>query len=128
MPIHQTKLIIANPHATGMSIPQIPTPRRISHTIAPVSIITSENVMKNPSSQPAVTGHVRTMSPMWSDTDAYVWPAARMTGRLEAGAVTDVGAAGLTCHPRPPQARDWVGGRQTTTSSPAATAIWPLGL
>ena len=26
IPIHQTKLTIANPHATGMSMPQIPTP------------------------------------------------------------------------------------------------------
>ena len=26
IPIHQTKLTIANPHPTGMLIPQIPTP------------------------------------------------------------------------------------------------------
>ena len=26
MPIHHTKLVIANPQATGMSMPQIPTP------------------------------------------------------------------------------------------------------
>ena len=34
MPIHQTKFVIAKPHATGMLIPQMPTPFKSSHAIA----------------------------------------------------------------------------------------------
>jgi hypothetical protein len=34
MPTHQTKLVIANAHATGMSTPQMPTPVTNRYTIA----------------------------------------------------------------------------------------------
>jgi hypothetical protein len=35
MPIHQTKLAIAKPQATGMSMPQMPTPLTSSQLTAP---------------------------------------------------------------------------------------------
>ena len=48
MPIHQTKLTIANPHTTGMSIPQMPTPRSKST----VSDVNNTSVRKNPIPMP----------------------------------------------------------------------------
>ena len=52
MPIHQTKFTIAKPHATGMLIPQMPTPFRKRHVIAKNNIITSTNANAKPSSHP----------------------------------------------------------------------------
>ncbi len=37
IPIHQTKLTMAKPHATGISTPQMPMPRRKSHATATIS-------------------------------------------------------------------------------------------
>ena len=48
MPIHQTKLTIANPHITGTSIPQIPTPRKSST----VSDVNNTVVRKKPIAMP----------------------------------------------------------------------------
>ena len=48
IPIHQTKLTIANPHITGTSIPQIPTPRKKSQVIASNKSIVSANPMPKP--------------------------------------------------------------------------------
>jgi hypothetical protein len=43
MPIHQTKLMIAKPQATGMLMPQMPTPRANSQTSDSSSTMTIEN-------------------------------------------------------------------------------------
>ena len=39
IPIHQTKLTMAKPHAMGMPMPQMPTPRMNSHVTATSSTI-----------------------------------------------------------------------------------------
>src|SRR5665213_1401798 len=48
MPIHHTKLTMANPHATGMSIPHTPTPRTNSHVTAIMRRFTSRKANANP--------------------------------------------------------------------------------
>ncbi len=48
IPIHQTKFTIANPQATGIMIPQIPTPRRNSQVTATISRLTSRNASPKP--------------------------------------------------------------------------------
>ena len=51
MPIHQTKLTIAKPQATGMLTPQIPTPRIKSQAIARCRTPTNENASNRPTHQ-----------------------------------------------------------------------------
>ena len=48
MPIHHTKLTIANPQATGIMMPQIPTPRTNSHVTATISKFTNRNAHAKP--------------------------------------------------------------------------------
>ena len=70
MPIHHTKFTIANPHATGMSTPQIPTPTAKSHAMQPRR--TSERVppTAKPSAQSQCVGRCSTMSEILSVIDA----------------------------------------------------------
>ncbi len=51
MPIHQTKLMIANPHPTGMLTPQIPVPFSSSQVMAINSIIVIMKPTKRPKNQ-----------------------------------------------------------------------------
>jgi len=48
MPIHHTKLTMANPQATGITIPQIPTPRTNSHVTATMRRFTRKNAHAKP--------------------------------------------------------------------------------
>src|SRR5271170_327798 len=43
IPIHQTKLMIAKPHPTGIRMPQIPTPAMRRYVSAYISIMTRAN-------------------------------------------------------------------------------------
>jgi hypothetical protein len=70
MPIHQTKLPIAKPHATGMLTPQMPMPFTNNQLIAPKKTRTPANEMANAAHQPRPAGRSSTMSAMRSDTDA----------------------------------------------------------
>ena len=70
MPIHQTKLTMANPQPTGMLMPQIPTPLATSHATATVSTITNVKVRAKPATQPSEVGRVRTMALILSVTEA----------------------------------------------------------
>ena len=48
IPIHHTKLTMANPQATGIMMPQIPTPRTNSHVTATIKRFTNKNAHANP--------------------------------------------------------------------------------
>src|SRR5580704_13014016 len=81
IPIHQTKLTIANPQPTGMLIPQIPTPLMISHVAAPISNCSTLNAIRNPKTHPMVIFRLRTMPEILSDTDARLCPSS-ITGPI----------------------------------------------
>ena len=70
IPIHQTKLVIANPHATGMFTPQMPTPFMSSQPIAKFSNMRRRNASANPPSQPRDVFRVRTTSVIFLVNDA----------------------------------------------------------
>jgi hypothetical protein len=76
IPIHQTKFTIANPHAIGMLIPQMPTPFINSQPMAKFIIMSNENAITNPPSQPRVTGRSSTMSLIFRVTDSLLCPGA----------------------------------------------------
>src|SRR5438067_1837072 len=94
IPIHHTKLTIANPHPIGILMPQIPTPLMISQASARVSSITRLNVTVNPAIQPRDAGRVRTIALILSVTVRYVWPGSitgdslRISGELRGGSPT----------------------------------------
>ena len=48
IPIHHTKLTMANPQAMGITIPHMPTPRTNSHVTATINRFTSRNAHANP--------------------------------------------------------------------------------
>src|SRR3984885_4637824 len=76
IPIHQTKLTIANPHPIGMLMPQIPTPLMISQLAAPISNCNTLNAIRKPKIHPMVIFRLRTMPPILSDTDARLCPSS----------------------------------------------------
>src|SRR5215831_6583618 len=79
IPIHQTKLMIANAQPTGMLMPQMPVPFTNRYDTAIIRIMTNMNAM------PAVTYHdfgvyfVSTRSTSLSVSDLDVYPGP-MTG------------------------------------------------
>src|SRR4051812_48099263 len=79
MPIHQTKLIIAKPQATGMLMPQMPTPLASSTPMAAVRTITRIDMHMTRMSQVLPTGRVSTIELILSVTVEYECPGA-MTG------------------------------------------------
>src|SRR6185437_5370976 len=74
IPIHQTKSIIAKPHATGCEIAQIPTPFRNSQTRATINIVAPPPAIANNANQPRGVCGVSTMRVIFSVTDLKVWP------------------------------------------------------
>src|SRR3954454_5560272 len=74
MPIHQTKLTMAKPQATGTLIPQMPTPLKSNQAIVKKSICTSRKVPAKPSSQRRVVFLPRTMELIFSVTEPNVYP------------------------------------------------------
>ena len=76
IPIHQTKLMMAKPHATGCVIAQMPTPFRNSHVTATSSITVSEPKKANMPNQPSGVCGVRTMRVILSVTDLNVCPGS----------------------------------------------------
>ncbi len=69
MPIHQTKFVIANPHATGTLTPQMPMPRYSSMVTASASSPRSASPSMKPKSHPRPVRCVRTMPAILSVTD-----------------------------------------------------------
>src|SRR5579863_3203471 len=74
IPIHQTKLIIAKPQATGWVIAQIPTPLRNSQVTATRRIVAPPPAMPKKASQPSGVCGVSTMLEIFSVTDLKVSP------------------------------------------------------
>ncbi len=69
MPIHHTKLTMANPQPMGMLMPQMPTPLMMSQPTATVSMPMPLKAIKNPMYQPREVGRVRTIALILSVTD-----------------------------------------------------------
>ena len=82
IPIHQTKLTIAKPQATGTLIPQMPTPTTSSQVTAKFSSITSANAIANPTHHARGVRRVSTIELIRSVTEAMVWPGATTGGGL----------------------------------------------
>ena len=76
MPIHQTKLTIAKPHATGTLTPQMPMPRANSQAIEVSRSSTSAKATRNPVHQKRGYGCCSGMSLIVRVTDSIVWPGA----------------------------------------------------
>ena len=72
MPIHQTKLIIAKPQATGCVIAQIPVPIRNSQVTATSSRVAPEPATVNKANQPIGVLGVSTIPAIFSVTDLNV--------------------------------------------------------
>src|ERR1017187_8965167 len=76
MPIHQTKLMMANPHAPGIVTPQMPTPFRNSHVSAMISSVATPPTTASPPNQPSGVFDVSTMPAIFCVTDLKLWPGA----------------------------------------------------
>src|SRR5579863_10133742 len=74
IPIHHTKLMIANPQATGWVIAQMPTPLRNSQVTATSRTVAPEPAMPKKASQPSGVCGVSTMPEIFSVTDLKVSP------------------------------------------------------
>ena len=61
MPIHHTKLMMANPHATGWVMAQMPTPLRNSQVTATSSTVAPAPAMPKNANQPSGVCGVSTM-------------------------------------------------------------------
>jgi hypothetical protein len=76
MPIHQTKLMIAKPQATGCVIAQMPTPLRNSQVTATSSMVAPRRPRLKSANQPSGVCGVSTMRAIFSVTDLKVCPGA----------------------------------------------------
>ena len=76
IPIHQTKLMMAKPQATGCVMAQMPTPLRKSQVTATSSTVAPAPAMPKMASQPSGVCGVSTMREIFSVTDLKVspWP------------------------------------------------------
>src|ERR1044072_3795818 len=85
MPIHQTKVTIAKPHATGTWMPHMPTPTAKRYVMAKKSSRTNKEEKANPTYHRRGVGRVSTIALILSVIDAYVWPGS-MTGAISSPA------------------------------------------
>src|ERR1019366_6485912 len=76
MPIHHTKLMIANPHAPGIVPPQMPTPFRNSQVSAMIRKVATPPATASPPNQPHGVFDVSTMPAIFCVTDLKLWPGA----------------------------------------------------
>ena len=88
IPIHQTKLTIANPHITGWSIPQMPTPSIRRYVTATVRSMTSAKLIVKPVIQRQFRGRTRTSELILSVTEAKVCPGS-ITGATAPASTTE---------------------------------------
>ena len=72
IPIHHTKLTIANPHPTGAFTPQTPIPRMKSTPIEKRSTIVSRNPIAKPTTQKSGVFRVMTIEEILSVTEPKV--------------------------------------------------------
>ena len=85
IPIHQTKLMIAKPQATGCVMPQIPTPFRKSQVTAVSSTVAPPPAKLKRANQPIGVCGVSTMRTIFSVIDRKVWPGATTRNSPVAG-------------------------------------------
>src|SRR5277367_942613 len=76
IPIHQTKLMMANPQATGCVTAQIPVPFRNSQVTATSSSTATDPATAMKPNQPSGVCGVSTMSEIFAVTDLKVCPGA----------------------------------------------------
>src|SRR3984957_20076192 len=76
IPIHQTKLMMANPHAPGIVTPQIPTPFRNSQVQPTTTPRATPAPTIRPKNQPRGVFDVSTMPAIFCVTDLKLWPGA----------------------------------------------------
>ncbi len=93
MPIHHTKLMIANPHATGSEIAQMPTPFRNGHVSATISTVAPPPAKVNSANHPIGVCGVSTMRAIFSVIDRNVCPGAMTRYSPVAGSI--IGSAGF---------------------------------
>src|SRR5215467_3694260 len=74
IPIHHTKLTIANPHPMGMLMPHMPTPLVNNQPMAIVIKPVKPKESAKPTYQPKEVGRLRTMELILSVTEPKVWP------------------------------------------------------
>ncbi len=72
IPIHQTKLMMAKPQATGWVMPQMPTPLRKSQVTAIITSVATLEASRKPPNQPSGVCEVRTIREIFSVTDLKV--------------------------------------------------------
>src|SRR5690349_8147472 len=84
IPIHQTKFVIANPHATGTFTPQMPTPFQRRYDTATRNSPKSIRAAAIEAYHKSGVGRVRIRPVIWSVTDANVCLGPR-TGGLATG-------------------------------------------
>ena len=82
MPIHQTKLMIANPQATGMFNPQTPVPSTSRTVIDSSSSITINPDKARPTNHQSGVLRVCTIALIFSVIDPMVWPGAITGARV----------------------------------------------
>src|SRR5262245_34612626 len=82
MPIHQTKLRMSMPHATGTLTPHKPMPTNTRFVIVSSINWNSANESAKPKNQPSDVLRFRTIELILSVTDAKVSPGS-MTGAVE---------------------------------------------
>src|SRR5580692_10556274 len=76
IPIHHTKLMMANPHAPGWVTPQMPTPLRNSQVSAMTTSVATPPATVRPPNQPIGVFEVSTMPAIFWVTDLKLWPGA----------------------------------------------------
>ncbi len=76
IPIHQTKLMIAKPHAPGIVMPQMPTPFSTSHVTAITTIVATVPARNKPPIHATGVFDVSTMPAIFCVTLLNVWPGA----------------------------------------------------
>ncbi len=76
IPIHHTKFTMANPHATGMVMAQMPTPFRNSQVTATSSMTVTPPASAKPKNQPSGVCGVSTIRDSLSVTERNVCPGA----------------------------------------------------
>src|SRR5208282_3398903 len=94
MPIHQTKLMMANPHATGCVMAQMPTPVRNSQVTATNSTVAPPPAIVKRANQPIGVCGVSTMRAIFSVIDRKVCPGAMTRYSPVAGSIA--GSLGFT--------------------------------
>src|ERR1019366_2110499 len=87
MPIHQTKLIMAKPHATGCVTPQMPMPFRNSQVTATISMVAPAPATLKIANQPSGVRGVSTIREIFSVTDLKVWPCPMTRNSPVAGSI-----------------------------------------